>query len=85
MATRIVVTFEDGSSEEVRLTPRAFIEAERKFKGELPAVEGVLYAAWFKLGKPRGHFDTWVDTVDEMSHIEDDAPVPTQPEAGGGS
>lgn len=89
MARTLVITFEDGRTESVRLNTRCLVEAERKF-GDMGrhAIEGTYYAAWFRLGRPGGDFDAWLDTVDdarEESGSTDGEPVPTQPEASAGS
>jgi hypothetical protein len=58
------------------------VEIERKF-GEIPPLEGSLYGAWLRLGRP-GAFDDWLDTVEDMEQ-NFERPDPTKPEASDGS
>lgn len=84
-APTVTLIFDGDRKETVTLNTRALIEAERKFGGQIPGMEGTLYAAWFRLGKP-GKFDDWLDTVEiDTDEIEDDPAVPTHPEASGDS
>lgn len=62
----VVITFEDGSVEEVRLNPKVMVLAERHFAGKLPPIEGTLWTAWVRLGRPGGKFDDWLDTVESV-------------------
>ena len=80
-APTIDLVFDDGRKESVKLTTRALVEAERKFGGQIPGMEGTLYAAWFKLGRP-GKFDDWLDTVElDVDVPEAEPAVPSHPEA----
>jgi hypothetical protein len=81
MATTLWLKFTDGQEEEVKLTARTLIEAERKFGAKLQdaAVEGQFYAAWHRLGR-QGDFETWVDSVDDYN-IREGSAVPTLPAA----
>lgn len=79
----ITLTFTDGHTEEVKLNPRVLVEIERKFGTDIPGIEGSLYGAWHRLGRP-GAFDDWLDTVEEI-HEEGGASVPSEPEASDGS
>lgn len=84
MAVPVVsLTFTDGRTEEVRLNTRVLIEVERKF-GTIPPIEGTLYGAWLRLGRP-GTFDEWLDSVDEFGQGDGGEDRPTQPEASDGS
>lgn len=81
MATSVKITYDDGSTDHVRLKPKDMIMAERHFKHGLPQVEGSLYAAWHKLGRP-GQFDAWLDRVDEIEQdVEGRDPFPSDPGA----
>lgn len=81
----INLIFDDGRRESVTLGTRALIETERKFGGSIPGMEGTLYAAWIKLGRP-SKFDDWLDTVEIDTEAEEaDPAVPTHPEVSGGS
>ena len=77
--------FTDGRSEAVRINPRCMVEAERKY-GDMSThgYEATLYGAWFRLGRPGGNFDTWLDTIEDMEQDEE-AADPTQPAASAGS
>lgn len=80
----VVVTFEDGTVEEVRLNPKVMVLAERHFGGRVPPIEGTLWTAWQRLGRPGGKFDDWLDTVEDVN--ERDVEVrPTKAAAGAGS
>ncbi len=84
MASPVVrLSFSDGRTEDVILNPRAIIEAERKY-GTIPPVEGTLYGAWIRLGRPGG-FDEWLDTIEAMEQAEVEPPRPTKPAASAGS
>lgn len=81
----VTIVFEDGSKEPVNLRIPDMVQAERHFKGEIPPLEGTLWAAWKKL-KPGPPFDVWVETVDAVEHgeaedqagpLEDEAPPAT--------
>lgn len=77
---RALLTYVDGSTAEIRLTPKATIAAERKFGATLAdhGAEASYYMAWFVLGMPGGAngFDAWLDGVDGIDGIEEAAPVP---------
>lgn len=81
MATIVKLTYEDGRTEEVKLNPRTMILAERHFKGDAPAIEGTMWAAWNKLGRPGGDFDAWSESVDDID--QSDSEVRPTPAAGG--
>lgn len=86
MASPVVtLTFTDGRTESVRLSPRVLVEAERRF-GDMAKhpIEGTLYGAWFRLGRP-GNFDEWMDSVELMEQEQPEEAVPTLPEASDGS
>lgn len=79
MATVARITFDDGSTEDVKIKPGDMVRAERHFKGALPQVEGTLYAAWHRLGRP-GQFDSWLDTIDGVLNMgEGGDPFPEAP------
>lgn len=83
MASVARITFENGDVEDVKIKPGDLVMAERHFKGQLPNVEGTLYAAWHRLGRP-GTFDKWLDTVDEIDRSEG-GPAPFDEGPGDGS
>ena len=79
MPSPVINLILDGDRKEsVKLTTRALVEAERKFGGNIPGMEGTLYAAWIALGRPTQKFDDWLDQVeiDTDAEAEPDA-VPT--------
>lgn len=79
MATVARITFENGDVEDIKIKPGDLVMAERHFKGALPNVEGTLYAAWHRLGRPGG-FDKWLDTVEEIEKLgEGGDPFPADP------
>ena len=71
MARKVKLTFNDGQPEaEVEIRPGLLVQAERKFKGDMPPIEGVLFAAYKGL-KPAMPFEQWLDTVDDFEQSED--------------
>lgn len=89
MAERIKVTYSDGRTEIVKVTPRAQVEAERHFKGlkEEIALQGSYWLAWFalgKLGKESAPFDDWLDLIEDAENITADEDLDAEdPTAGG--
>jgi hypothetical protein len=69
--TTVVFTYRDGGGDEVEVTPLALVAAERHFKGQIPRVEGTLWAAWFVLGK-NGNFDDWLAGLKTIDEREDE-------------
>jgi len=85
MASPVIsLTFTDGHAEEVKLNPRVLVEVERKFGATIPGIEGSLYGAWHRLGRP-GVFDEWLDTIESIEEAPGVEPTPTVPEASEGS
>ncbi len=83
MALVLSVTYEDGSTEDIRIKPVGIVAAERKFGGDLPPIEGACYAAWVTKGRP-GDFDEWLATLDEASdHAEASPPLAQAPSPEG--
>lgn len=77
---RALLTFVDGSTQEIKLTPKATIAAERKFGATLGdhGAEATYYMGWFVLGMPGGTngFDSWLDTVEGVEPLEEADPIP---------
>lgn len=72
----VTIVFSDDSTKVVPMRPVALIAAERAYGGDLPKVEGSLYAAWFTLGKPGDNFNAWVETIDAVQEtVEADGPA----------
>jgi hypothetical protein len=68
----MALTFTDGRKEEVKLNPRVLVEIERKFGATVPGIEGSLYGAWHKLGRP-GDFDEWLDSLESIDERSEEA------------
>lgn len=71
MAGRVHLRFEDGAEADVELRMPLMVQTERHFKGDIPAIEGTLWACWKKLA-PGMPFEQWMDTVEDMSQTKDD-------------
>lgn len=69
MAEKIRLTFTDGRAEEVSLNVACLVAAERKYGENMPRIEGTLFAAWHRLGRP-GSFDDWIEQVDGIEEPE---------------
>lgn len=81
----VTVTYEDGTTDTAKLTPRVLVEVERHYNGKIPRMEGTMYGAWHKLGRPGGKFDEWLDTVEEVDESDGEQADPSVPEASDGS
>lgn len=82
MAERVTLQFDDGTTAEIELRMPLMVQAERHFKGAVPALEGTLWCCWKHL-KPGLPFDQWMDTVDDMSKPDGEAvsaPLVEEPE-----
>lgn len=79
MAPVAKITFEDGSTAEVVVKPALMIQVERKFKGQVPPLEGTMYACWLKLRQSGQSFDEWAETVDNLEQEEPETPDPLDP------
>lgn len=76
MAARVHLRFDGGEEADVELRMPLMVQTERHFKGEIPAIEGTLWACWKKLA-PGVPFEQWMDTVEDMKQAEgDEAAVP---------
>ena len=57
-------------TDEVILKPVALVATERHFKGEVPAIEGTLYAAHYLITKEGRRelpkFNEWLDTIEAL-------------------
>lgn len=78
---RISVEYDGGGADTVVLKPVALVAAERHFKGQLPGIEGSLWAAWWQLGREvpsspaaGASFGDWLDS---LAAIDEAAEVPT--------
>lgn len=80
MATTVTVTYEDGRTDSIPVLPIGLVKAERHFKGELPRVEGTLYAAWAVL-KPDVGFEDWLASLAAIDEQTEEAPGPSAEEA----
>lgn len=75
-ANRAVVSFTDGSTQEVTLRPKATIAAERKYGKEAHGdrqIEASFYMVWYTLGMPGGSdgFMAWLDSVEDLDPVEE--------------
>ena len=92
-APKFKVVYQDGRTLEVRVTPRAQVEFERKFNttmatfGGNPSVEHGYWLAWRSLhcaGMEGKEFDPWLDSIEEIEGIEGDGEDTTNPGPGPG-
>lgn len=84
MALTLSVTYDDGSTEAIVIRPAGIMAAERKFGGDMPEVEGTMYAAWFLKGMPGGDFDAWVGGLaDATTKNEAALPLAQEPSPEG--
>lgn len=81
----VVIEHEDGHVDEVLLRPVALVAAERHFKGNVPPIEGTLFAAHWML-KPGRPFADWLEgivrveeTASPPSSATSAEPAPTSP------
>lgn len=75
---RVTVTYVDGTSEVVPIRPVGLIAAERRWGGEMPQIEGSMYAAWYTLKAQRpeiGDFDDWLATLDSIAETAPEDPT----------
>lgn len=76
----ITATLEDGTTEVLPIRPVGLIAAERKFGGDIPQMEGALYAAWYGLraGNPdMPDFEEWLASLADVDVEDDTTPDPT--------
>jgi hypothetical protein len=87
------VHFPDGHSEDVSLTSRAVVEAERRWPGlaadhsdRYRPNEGVHFMVWVSFGRPLDDFEKWLDEIAVVEPIgadEEDEPAnPTRRAVG---
>ena len=83
MAIVLSVTYEDGSTEDIRIKPVVIVAAERKWGGTFPDIEGTCYAAWVTKGK-QGDFDEWLASLEDATdHAESSPPLAPAPSPEG--
>lgn len=75
MASTITLGFGDGTTEQVEVRPALLVKVERHFKGDVPPIEGSLYACWLAL-RPGIPFEQWMDTVDTIDQGQEAASGP---------
>lgn len=86
MALILSVTYEDGNSEDIRIKPAGIVAAERHYGGDMPGIEGTIYAAWFTKGMPGGDdgFEAWLNGLaDASDHKETSPPLAQGPSPEG--
>lgn len=62
MRRELKVTYEDEREESFALLPFGVVLAERHFDGNVPSIEGTLYAAW-AIHKPTDDFEAWCKSL----------------------
>ena len=76
---QVTVAYDDGNADTVVLKPVALVMAERHYKGNVPPIEGTLYAAWWLLGKEqRRELPPFADWLESIAGIDERAADPFQ-------
>lgn len=86
MALILSVTYDDGTTEDIRIRPAGIIAAERRYQGGLERMEATIYSAWFTKGMPGGPdgFDGWLNSLaDASDHAEPSPPLAQAPSPEG--
>lgn len=84
-ATKLKVTFTDQREVEVKISPRAQVNTETHIGGDWGrmAILSLYHMAWGTLRKSDPEntpdFDTWLDTVEDVTEVETAKPDPTEP------
>ena len=80
---KVTVEHDGGDVDEVVLRPVALVAAERHFKGNVPPIEGTLWAVHYQL-RVEEPFGTWLEHVADVAEAVADptpaaasAPSPT--------
>ena len=82
MKLKLDITDADGIVDRVTVRPRTQVAYERHFKTRLDDTlgnEGLYWMAWHALGTNK-KFDEWLDAVDSVDPVEDDAEVSDTPD-----
>lgn len=70
------ITSQDGNVEEVKVRPATLIAFEQdghSMQDETKPVTNLYLLAFYAMGKPGKSFEKWVETLDDLESIEDDA------------
>ncbi len=83
-ATRLKVTYLDGKTVEVLVSPRAQVDTERKFPGleDAQEIEISYHLAWASLhraGKEGADFESFLDQILEVEQLKSEVVDPTPP------
>lgn len=73
----VAVQYEDGTGDTVILKPVALVAAERHFKGNMPGVEGTLWAAHYLLTREGTVTDSFADWLERLVVVEERPANPT--------
>lgn len=81
MAQKFTITYADGRDDEAALTMRAMCKAEEVMAKEgmvasrdsINATMHAIYADLRTKGKTSDPFETWLDAVDDIEPVEDEA------------
>lgn len=81
MAKKFTITYTDGHEDEAALTMRAMCKAEEVMAKEgmvasrdsINATMHAIYADLRTKGKTSDPFETWLDAVDDIEPVEDEA------------
>ena len=81
MAQKFTITYTDGHEDEAALTMRAMCKAEEVMAKEgmgasrdsINATMHAIYADLRTQGKTSDPFETWLDAVDDIEPVEDEA------------
>lgn len=81
MAKKFTITYTDGHEDEAALTMRAMCKAEEVMAKEgmvasrdsINATMHAIYADLRAQGKTSDPFETWLDAVDDIEPVEDEA------------
>jgi len=64
--TDVTITYVGGLEKTVTLRPVVLVATERHFAGNIPPVEGTLWATWYSLQVPASFAD-WLESIDAVS------------------
>lgn len=74
-APRFTIEYEDGSSEEIKLQPKAQIAYEselgRSLRDDIESLTQMYELAWYAAGKPDGSLAKWVERVEAIAPADD--------------
>ncbi len=75
-APKFTIAYEDGSTEVVRLLPKAQLkyekETKRSLREDVGSITEMYELAWYAAGKPDGNLEAWVERVEEIVAPEEE-------------